>query len=108
MRHTQEKAFENQKDLSMLHERASGERLDNQTRGRITDKMQKQKEMKSNVQTHVLIFIKSRNSSTSEIKGGKSRTDADNLAGGKNGSSNPVVFMFTMLSTVIISLKHAA
>lgn len=53
----------------------------------------------------------SRNSATPEIKGGKLRTDADNLAGGKNGSSNSVVFMFTMftmLPTVIISLEHAA
>ena len=49
----------------------------------------------------------SRNSATPEIKGGKLRTDADNLAGGKNGSSNSVVFMFTMLPTVIISLEHA-
>lgn len=62
----------------MFHERASGERLDNQTRGRIMTKMQKQKEMKFNVQTHVLIFIKSRNLMP-EIKGGKLEDRCDTL-----------------------------
>lgn len=50
----------------------------------------------------------SRNSARPEIKGGKLRTDADNLAGGKNRSSNSVALMFTVLPTVIISLEHAA
>lgn len=56
MRHNQEKVFKNVKDLTMFHERASGERLNNQARGKITHKMKRQKEMESNVQTKVSLL----------------------------------------------------
>lgn len=48
--------------------------------------------------------MKDRTSSTSEIREGTARRDADNWGGGKNGSSHTVVFMFTVLPIVIISL----
>lgn len=48
--------------------------------------------------------MKGRTSSTSEIREGMARRDADNRGGSENGSSHTVLFMFTVLPIAIISL----
>lgn len=48
MRNNQEEVVKNEKDLSMCQEKATGKRLNNQGKRKITDKMQRWKEMESN------------------------------------------------------------
>lgn len=49
-------------------------------------------------------LTKRRTSFTSDIREGKAGRQANNLGGGKNGISHPVVFMFTVLRIATVSL----